>query len=129
MGKKIAGAAVDGLLGHDMLPVPGKGLQGVGDGSRAGGHRQTRGAALQSGDALLKNILGGVVHPAVDVALPGQGEQLRPVLAVVKHIGGGGVDGNRPGAGGGIRLLLAHVKLLGFKTVIRHGYVPLSRIN
>ena len=54
VGQQVVGAAVDGLLGHDVLAVPGQGLNGVGDGGGTGGHGQRSHAALQGGDALLQ---------------------------------------------------------------------------
>ena len=124
VGQQVAGAAVDGLLSHDVLTLLAQGLDGVGDGSRAGGYGQARGAALQSGNALFKHILGGIGQTAIDVAGIRQAEPVGGVLAVVEYVGGGGVNGNGTGIGCGVGLLLANVELQGFKTVIRHGYVP-----
>ena len=42
-----------------------------------------------------------------------------------EDIGGGLVDGHRPGIGGGVRLLLANMELQGLK-FIAHGKYPLS---
>ncbi len=96
------------------------GLEGVGDGRRAGGHRQSRHAPFQGGDAPLKHILGGVGQTAVDVAALRQAEAVRRLPAVGKHIGGGGVDGHGPGVGGGVGLFLPHMELEGFEFIVRH---------
>ena len=47
VGQQVVAAAVDGLLGHDVVSRLGQGLDGVGDGCRAGGQRQGGHAALQ----------------------------------------------------------------------------------
>ena len=46
----------------------------------------------------------------------------------MEHVGGGLIDGDRPGAGGGIGLLLTHVELEGLKVigVVVHKKYPLS---
>ena len=85
------------------------------DGSGAGGNGQRGNAALQSRDALFKNILGGVGQAAVDVALGPQGKAVSGILGIGEHIGGGLVDGHRTGIGDGIGLLLADVQLKGLK--------------
>lgn len=128
VGQQVAGAAVDGLLGHDVLPLAGQGLEGVGDGGGAGGHGQTGHAPLQGGDTPLKDVLGGVGEAAVDVAPLGQAEAVGGVLAAGEDVGGGGVDGDGPGVGGGVGRLLAHVELEGFKLVLRHGDVPFCSV-
>ena len=125
VGQQIAGAAINGLLGHDVLALLGQCLNGIGDGGGAGGNGQTGSTLFQGSNALFKNLLGGVGQTAVDVAGSGQAEPVGGILAVGENIGGGGVNGHRPGIGGGIGLLLAHMQLQRFKTVIRHRYVPL----
>ena len=127
MRQQVVGAAVDGLGGHDMLAGLGQGLEGVGDGRCAGGHRQGRGAVLQRGNAGLEHALGGVGQAAVDVARIPQAETVSGVLAVMEHIGGGGVNGHGAGVGDRVSLLLTDVQLFGFKGPvggipdIRHG--------
>ena len=98
-----------------MPAVLGQCLKGVVDGSGAGGNGQRGNAALQSRDALFKNILGGVGQAAVDVALGPQGKAVSGILGIGEHIGGGLVDGHRTGIGDGIGLLLADVQLKGLK--------------
>ena len=39
---------------------------------------------------------------------------------VVEHVGGGLIDGDGPGIGGGIGLFLAYVELKGFKLIVAH---------
>ena len=132
MGQQVVGAAIDGLRGHDVLAGAGKGLEGVADGRRAAGHRQGRAATLQRGDALFKDVVGGVGQPPVDVAGIPQAEAVGGVLAVVKHEGRRRVDRHGAGVGDGIGMLLADVQLAGFKgpvfrrTDIRHFYSLLS---
>ena len=120
VGQQIAGAAVDGFLGHNVLSLTGQGLDGIGDGGGTGGHGQGGSASLQGGDPLFKDLLGGVGEPPVDVAGLAQAEPVRRILAAGEHIGGGGINGHCPGITGRIGLLLAHVQLHGFKTVSAH---------
>ena len=103
-----------------MPAVLGQCLKGVVDGSGAGGNGQRGNAALQSRDALFKNILGGVGQAAVDVALGPQGKAVSGILGIGEHIGGGLVDGHRTGIGDGIGLLLANVQLKGLEFIVRH---------
>ena len=115
VGQQVGGAAVDGFLRHNVPAVLGQCLKGVVDGSGAGGNGQRGNAALQSRDALFKNILGGVGQAAVDVALGPQGKAVSGILGIGEHIGSGLVDGHRTGIGDGIGLLLADVQLKGLK--------------
>ena len=126
VGQKVVGAAVDGLLGDDVVPLLGQSLDGIGDSGGAGGHGQGGHAALQGRNALFKDILGGVGQAAVNIARVPQSEAVGGVLGVMEHIGGGGVDGHRAGVGGGIGLLLTHMELKGLKFIITHGNKPLS---
>ena len=90
-------------------------LNGIVDGSRAGGDGQRCDAALKGCNALLEDVLGGVGQTAVDVAGVLQAEAVRRVLGVVEDIGGSLVDGHRAGIGDGIGLLLTDVQLKGFE--------------
>ena len=128
LAQQVVAAAVDGLLGHDVVALLGQGLDGVGDGRRAGGHRQGRGAALQGRHTLFQHLLGGVGQPAVDVAALGQAEAGLRLGRVAEYIGGGLVDGHRPGVGGGVGLLLAHVELQCLEFVFAHFYILFSFI-
>ena len=51
-----------------MVTSLGKSLQGIGDGSSAGGDGKTRYATLECDDTVLEDALGGVGQTAVDVA-------------------------------------------------------------
>ena len=115
VGQQVGGAAVDGLLGDDVAAVLGQGLDGVVDGSCAGGHSQRRNTALERGNALLKDILGGVGQAAIDVAGVLQAKAVCGVLGVMENVGSGLVDGHRTGIGDGIGLLLADMQLKGLK--------------
>ena len=108
-----------------MVPLLGQGLDGVGDGGGAGGHGQGGHAPLQGCDALFKHVLGGVGQAAVDIARIPQAEAVGGVLGVMEHIGGGGIDGDGPGVGGGIGLLLTHMELKGLEFILTHGDRPL----
>ena len=66
---------------------------------------------LQGGDPLLQHVLGGVGQPPVDVSGIRQTKPGGGVGGIPKHIAGGLVDRNRPGIGGGVGLLLAHMEL------------------
>ena len=124
MGQQVVAAAVDGLLGHDVIPRLGQGLDGVGNCRGAGGGGQSRHASLQSRDTLFQHILGGVGQPAIDVSGISQPKAGGCMGRIPKHIGGGLVNGYRPGIGGRVRLLLAHMELQCLK-FIAHGKIPL----
>ena len=111
MGEEVVASAVDGLLRDDVPAVRGQGLNGIGDGGRAGGDGQGSGAALQSGQAFLQNVLGGVRQSAVDIAGVCEAEAVRRVLAVMENVRGGLIDRHRSGIGGRVGLLLPDVQL------------------
>ena len=127
VGQQVIGAAVDGLLGHDVVPRLGQGLDGIGDGGGAGGHRQGGASPLQGGHPPLQHLLGGVGEAAVDVARLLQGKAGGGVGGVRKDVGGGLIDGDRPGAGGRVGVLLSGVELESLKViggVLGHGKHP-----
>ena len=118
--QQVVAAAVDGLLGHDVVTGLCQSLDGVADGSSTGSGGQRSHAAFQRGDALLEDVLGGVGQAAIDVACVSQTEAVGGVLAVAEDVGRGLVDGHGAGIGGGIGLLLANVQLKGLEFIVRH---------
>ena len=90
---------------------------GVGDGSGTGSGRQSRHAAFQGCDALLKNVLGGVGQAAIDVAGVCQAKTGLGVVAVMEYIRSGLINRYGSGVGSGIRLLLANMQLQSLKCV------------
>ena len=127
--QQVIAAAIDGLLRHNVIPRLGQGLDGVGDGRRARGQRQRRCAPLQGGDPLLQHVLGGVGQPPVDVSGIRQAKPGGGVGGIPKHIAGGLVDRNRPGIGGGVGLLLAHMELQCLKLITHGNDPPLSKLT
>ena len=125
VGQQVVTAAIDGLLGHNVIPRLGQRLDGIGDRRSAGGQRQRRHAALQSRKTLLQHVLGGVGQPTVDVPCVRQTKPGGGVGGVAEDIAGGLVDGHRPGVGGGVGLLLPHMELQCLK-LITHGNEPPS---
>ena len=120
MCQQIVAAAVYGLLGHNVVTLLGKRLNGVGDGSCAGGRSQSGNAAFKRCDALFQHILRGVRQTAVDIAGVSQTEAGGCVGGVVEDIGRGGVNGYGARVGGGIGLLLTNVELQRFKFIVAH---------
>ena len=120
--QQVIGAAVDRLLRDNVVALPRKRLNGIGDGRCAGGSGQSGHAALKGCHALLEHVLRGVRQAAVDVARVRQAEAGRSLCAVTEYIGRRLVDGHGARAGGGIGLLLSDVKLQGLK-MIAHGDV------
>ena len=118
--QQVIGAAVDRLLRDNVVALPRKRLNGIGDGRCAGGRGQSGHAALKGRHALLEHVLRGVRQAAVDVARVRQAEAGRSLRAVAEHIGCRLVDGHGAGIGCGIGLLLANVKLQGLKFIVRH---------
>ena len=129
VGQQVVTAAVDGLLGHDVIPRLGQRLDGIGDRRGAGGQRQRRHAPLQSGDPLLQHVLGGVGQPSVDVPCVRQTKPGSGVGGVAEDIAGGLVDGHRPGVGGGVGLLLPHMELQCLKLITHGNDPPLSKLT
>ena len=84
--QQIIGAAVDRFRRHNMLAGLCQRVKRIADRRRAGCRRQCRAAALQRGDALLKNVLGRVRQPSVDVAGVLEREAVCRVLCAVEHI-------------------------------------------
>ena len=121
MGQQVEAAAVDGLLGNNVVAGLGQSLDGVCNGRGTGGQGQSRHAALQSRDALFQHILGGVGQAAVDVAGVRQAEPGRRVGGVAEDVGSGLVNGDRTGIGGGVSLFLADVELQSLKFIVTHG--------
>ena len=111
VGQQIVAAAVDGLLGDNVVTGLGQGLNGVADGGRAGSRGQSGYAALKRRNALFQHVLGGVGQTTINITCVRQAEPGGGVGGVVEHIGSGLVDGHRAGIGGGIGLLLTDVKL------------------
>ena len=116
MLQQVVGTAVDGLLGDHVVTGLGKSLQGIGDGSSTGGDGKTRHAALERGNAVLEDALGGVGQTTVDVTGVGKTKAVSSMLGVAEHIARGLVDRHGTGVGCGIGALLANVKLQGIET-------------
>ena len=129
VGEQVVAAAVDGLLGDKVAAVLTQRFQHVGNGRRAGGQRQRRHAAFQSSHPFFQHVLGGIGETAVNVAGVRQPEAGGGVGTVMEHVRGGGVNGNGPGVGSGVGLLLADVELQGFKFIVRHSSYFLSSVK
>ena len=126
VSQQVVAAAVDGFLGHNVVALLRQRLNGIGNGSRAGGGSQSGDAALQSRNALFQHVLRGVGEPSVDVAGIRQTEPGGGVGGVLKHIGSGLVNGNGTGIGSGVGLFLTDMELQSFKFIVRHNMLPLS---
>ena len=113
--EQVVGAAVDGLLGHDVVAGLGERLDGVGDGGGAGGNGKAGRATLERGDAVLEDALRGVGQAAVDVAGVSEAKAVGGVLGVAEDVARGLVDGHGARVGGGVGALLADVKLQGLE--------------
>ena len=107
MREQIVGAAVQGRGGDDVVADLRDRHQRVGDGRRTGGYRQRADPAFHGRDALFEHGGGGIHDPGVDVARHLQVEQIGAVLSVVERVGGGLVNGNGNGLGGGFRGIAA----------------------
>ena len=104
MLQQVVGAAVDGLLGHHVVTGLGEGLQRVSDGSGAGSDGETGHAALERGDTVLEDALGGVGQTTVDVTGIGQAKAVGSVLGITEHVARGLVDRHGAGADAGSAL-------------------------
>ena len=126
MGQQVEAAAIDGLLCDDVSAVRGERFDRVRDGCGAGGDRQGSAAALERGDALFEDALGGVRQSPIDVAGVGEAEAVCRVLTVMENIGCGLVDGDGAGIGSRVRLLLADVELQGLEFIVAHDVLSFS---
>ena len=86
------------VRGDDVVAGAGQRQQREGLGGLPGGQRHGGDTALQRGDALLEDVLGGVVDAGVDVAGLGEGEQVGGVLGVAEDERRRLVDRHRTGA-------------------------------
>ena len=114
--QQVVGTTVDGLLGHHMITGLGERLQGVGDSGSTGSNGEAGHAALERGDTVLKDTLGGVGQTAVDVAGIGKAKAVGGVLGVAEHVARGLIDRHGASIGCGIGALLANVQLQGVET-------------
>ncbi len=114
--EEVVGAAVERGAGDDVVAGAGQVEDRQRFGRLARADAQRSDAALESGDALLEDVGGGVHDPGVDVAELLQAEEAGGVVGVVEDVAGGGVDRDRAGLGRGIDVL-AGVDGEGFATV------------
>ena len=114
--QQVVGTTVDGLLGHHMVTGLGECLQGVGDSGSTGSNGEAGHAALERGDTVLKDALGGVGQTTVDVTGVGKAKAVGGVLGVAEHVARGLIDRHGAGIGCGIGALLANVQLQGIET-------------
>ena len=129
--QEVERAAVDGLLGDDMVSRVSEPLDRRRDRRRPRGKGERRRTALKRRDAFLKDILRGVHEAPVDVARVAQGKPIRRVLRIAEHIGGRLIDGDGARVRRWIGLLLSDADLEGFETVllVTHEGVPLSFVE
>ena len=121
--QEIEGAAVDGLLRHDVVAGLGKCLNGKGDCRSAGCYRQASNAAFKSSDAIFEDALGGIGKATVDVACVRQAEAVGGMLGVAENIAGGLVDRHGAGIGGGVCFFLAYMESQGVELEFMIGVV------
>ena len=120
VGKQIVAAAVNGLLGYNVVTLLCQRLNGVGNRCRAGGSRQGGDTALQRCNALFQHILRRIRQTTVDIAGICQSKPGSGMGGISKHIGSGLVNGYRAGIGSGVGLFLTNVELQSFKFIVRH---------
>ena len=120
VGQQVIAAAVDGLLGDNVIARLSQSLNGVGDSRRTGSQSQGRHAALQSCQALFQYILGGVGQTAVDVARIRQAKPRRRMGRIAEYVRRRLINRHRSGIRRGIGLFLTHMQLQGFKFIRRH---------
>ena len=120
MCQQIVAAAVNRLLGDDVIALLRQRLNDIGYSRRTGSKGQRTHAALQSGKSFFQHVLCGVGETSVDIASIGKAEACRRMSGVVEHIGGRLVNGNCTGIRCGIGLLLTDMKLQRFKFIVGH---------
>ena len=120
--EEIVGAAVERSGGNDLVAGAGQSGDDESLGSLSGGGCQAGGSAFEGGNALLKDVGGGVHDAGVDVAELLESEETGRVIGIVKDVGGGLVDRHGARLGGGIDLL-AGVNGQGCETKLLLGVV------
>ncbi len=114
VGQQVVGAPIKAGAGHHVVACFGDIEDGERFGCLPGAQQQGRQAAFEAGDALFNRVLGGVADPCVDGRKLGQREAVGGAFGAGEHERRRLVDGQRPRAGGAVRLL-AGVDLSGFK--------------
>ena len=99
----VPGAAVERRRGDDAVAGAGDVEQAEHLGGVARGDGERRAAAVQTGDALLEHVVGGIHDARVDVAERAQAEEVGGVVGVLEVVGDRLVDRDGARAGGGIR--------------------------
>ena len=120
MCQQIVAAAVDRLLGDDVISLLRQRLDDIGYSRRTGSKGQRAHAAFQSSEPFFQHILCGVGETSVDISRIGKAEASCSVGRVVKHIGGRLINGYGAGISRGIGLFLADMKLQRFKFIVGH---------
>ncbi len=116
VGKQVVGAAVKRAGRNNLVPRARDVQNGIGDRRRARRHAQAGGAALQRGDALLKNLRRRVRQARIDIARNRQAEAALRLRRVLKHVGRSLIDGDGPRARRRVGLFLPGLNLQRFKS-------------
>ncbi len=103
--EQVVRPAVEARAADDVVAGSGEVEEGQGLRGLAACEAEGADSALQSGDALLEHAGRGVHDPGVDVPELLEGEEPGGVVGVVEDVRGGGVDRDRPGVRGRVRLL------------------------
>ena len=114
-------AAVQGGGGDHVVAGDGQGEDRQGGRGLAGGDEEAADASLEGRDARCDAVGRRVGEARVDGAQLLQGEAARGLRGVFEGVGGGLVDGQRGGAGGGIDVV-SGVNLLGFEGPVVGGH-------
>ena len=96
VGDEVERAAIEVVGCDDVVARLEHVLQRIGNGGCSAGHGQCGYASFEGGDALLEHRLRGVGQSAIDVARVAQAEAVGGMLGVMKHVGGGLIDGHGP---------------------------------
>ena len=109
MCQQVEAAAVDGLLGNDVVTFPGKSLNSVVNSCSTACHCQACHTALQGSYAALQDTLGRVGQTAIDVACISQAKTGCRMSGISEYIGGSLINRYRSRIGSRIRLLLPNM--------------------
>lgn len=95
VGKKVGGSAVEVVGGDNMVTVLSNILEGIYDSGCSTCDGESRNAAFECGDTLLKDILGRVGETAIDIAGLTQSEAVGGIGRILEHIRRGLIDRHR----------------------------------
>ena len=109
MSQQVEAAAINGLLGYNVLTSTSQSLNSIVNSSRTRSYSQSSRATLQSCNTLLQNILSGIGQTSIDITSIPQAESVCCMSGISEYIGSSLINRHRSRIGSRIRLLLPNM--------------------